>query len=359
MGEDRLKAICSDREPRPGRIRTKQRSRGDRRVPLDRELASGVRGAVQDPQALGMTAEIRDALLENLADGVYFVDRQRRILYWNSGAEQITGFSAQEVLGRRCKDRLLNHCDESGTILCGESCPLLATINDGQQREAHVYLHHKDGHRKPVRVCAAAIRDAEGNVIGAVETFHDDSALARTRERACDLLNASMRDPLTGVGNRRLGETVLAGWLEQYRRAGLAFGVLFADVDRFKLVNDRHGHNVGDEALRVIARTFEDNARQGDHVIRWGGEEFVILIANADAATLAAMAERFRMLVTRTRLLAERRHVPLSISLGGTIVAPGDSGELVIRRADALLYESKSGGRNRTTLDVDLQVEVP
>ncbi len=131
--------------------------------------------------------------------------------------------------------------------------------------------------------------------------------------------------------------------------------MLFADLDRFKLVNDRYGHHVGDEALKVVARTLADNIRYGDEVIRWGGEEFVILLADSDAVTLATTAERFRMLITRTRVLTERQHVPLSISLGGTIVAPGDSAEVIIRRADALLYESKTGGRNRAALDVDLE----
>lgn len=304
-------------------------------------------------EAIGLGGEIGGALLENLSDGVYFVDRDRRLLYWNPAAERITGFAAGEVLGRRCKDMILNHCDESGTILCGDRCPLLATIRDGRQREAHVYLHHKDGHRKPVRVSASPLRDAAGEVTGAVETFHDDGALDRSRRRAADLLDASMRDPLTGVGNRRLGETVLAGWLAQDRPFGRDFGVLFADLDRFKLINDRHGHHVGDDALKIVARTLADNIRYGDHVIRWGGEEFVILLADTDGATITAAAERFRMLVTRARLLVGRRHVPLSISLGGTIVAPDDTAELIMRRADALLYQSKSGGRNRATLDVD------
>jgi diguanylate cyclase (GGDEF)-like protein/PAS domain S-box-containing protein len=304
-------------------------------------------------KAFGLTDEIRNSLLESISDGVYYVDRQRRILYWNAGAERITGFTPADVLGRRCKDRILNHCDEHGTILCDDHCPLLDTIRDGKQREAHVYLHHKDGHRKPVRVCAAPIHDRDGKIIGAVETFHDDTALAHSRQRAAYLLDASLRDPLTEVGNRRLGETVLVGWLEEFHRFQRRFGVLFADIDRFKLVNDHYGHDVGDEALKVVARTLADNIRHGDQVIRWGGEEFVILLADADADALAVAAERFRMLVTRAQLSYERRHVKLSISLGGTLVAPGDDSQLIIRRAGALLYESKTGGRNRATLDVD------
>ncbi len=308
--------------------------------------------------ALGVTSGLRDSLLDNISDGVYYVDRHRRILYWNRSAERITGFSSDEVLGRSCREGLLMHCDDAGTILCNEHCPLLDTIQDGRAREAHLYLHHKDGHRKPVRICAAPIHDDDGEIIGAVETFHDDSALVHSRQRAAHLLNDSMRDPLTGVGNRRLGDTVLAGWLEDYHRFQRAFGVLFIDIDHFKRVNDSYGHAIGDEALRVVARTLADNTRQGDHVVRWGGEEFVALLGDADATTLAATAERFRMLVSRSGLRAGRNPVELSISLGGTLVAPGDDAATITRRADALLYESKFRGRNLCTLDVDPHLDL-
>jgi diguanylate cyclase (GGDEF)-like protein/PAS domain S-box-containing protein len=291
--------------------------------------------------------------LENLSDGVYFVDLERRIRYWNKGAERLSGYSASEVLGRRCKDRMLNHCDDAGRILCGKHCPLLATIRDGQHREAHVYLHHKDGHRRPVRVHAAPLRDSDGVIVGAVETFSDDSALIDMRRRADDLQRTSMSDSLTGVGNRRLGETVLAGWVEQHVQSGRSFGVLFVDIDHFKDVNDEFGHEIGDDALKVIARTLTDTSRHQDEVVRWGGEEFLVLLADADHDALATIAERARVLVHRARLFAGRRLVPLSISIGGTLVAPGDSPQLIVRRADALLYDSKTAGRNRVTLDRD------
>ena len=332
--------------------------RPETRAPRTRTMASGEHDTDGDIAAFGLTDDVRNTLLENISDGVYYVDRQRRILYWNQSAERITGFSAEEVIGRRCKDHLLNHCDEHGTVLCNELCPLLGTIRDGQRRESHVYLHHKDGHRKPVRVCAAPIHDKDGNIIGAVETFHDDSALAHSRQRAAYLLNATMRDPLTGVGNRRLGEAVLTGWLEEYHRFQRSFGLLFADIDHFKSVNDQYGHNVGDEALKIIARTFADSVRTGDQVIRWGGEEFVILLADADATTLAAAAERFRMLVSRARLETSDHHVELTVSIGGTLAGPGDDATTIIHRADALLYESKTHGRNRVTLDLDPETDL-
>ena len=318
-----------------------------------------VMGTTLDIGEAGLSDRVRLAVLENLSDGVYFVDRQRRILYWNKGAEEITGFSAEEVLGHRCKDQILMHCDDNGTVLCGSHCPLLDTIKDGQQREAHVYLHHKDGHRRPVRIRAAALRDDDGHIIGAVETFHDNGALVESRRRAVDLQRDSMYDTLTGVGNRRLGESVLAGYIEQYRRFERIFGVLYIDIDRFKRINDRFGHQVGDAALQLVARTLTDACRQRDEVIRWGGEEFLVLLADADETNLAASADRLRALVSRTRLFADRHLVPLRASIGGTVVAPGDTEDLIIARADALLYASKKAGRNRVTLDIASPEEPP
>jgi diguanylate cyclase (GGDEF)-like protein/PAS domain S-box-containing protein len=300
---------------------------------------------------LGLTEQMRVAVLDNLSDGVYFVDRQRRILYWNKGAERITGFSSEEVLGRRCKDNILNHCDEAGTNLCGARCPLLDTMRDGRHHEAHVYLHHRDGHMKPVAIRAAPMYDELGNVIGAVETFYDDTALVDSRRRAADFQSESVSDPLTKIGNRRFGEIALDGWLERYRLLGGEFGLLFIDIDRFKVVNDRFGHEVGDEALRLVARTLTATSRHDDQVVRWGGEEFVVLLADADAAALSAVAERMRVMVKRTRMIAGRCPVSLTVSIGGTLIAPGDTAELIVRRADALLYAAKRAGRNRVMHD--------
>src|SRR5512138_459514 len=95
-------------------------------------------------------------LLDNLYDGVYFVDRDRRITFWNKGAERLTGFSKQEADGRSCHDNFLTHIDENGRHLCLSGCPLAETIQDGRQRECDLFLHHKDGHRLPVSIRVSA-----------------------------------------------------------------------------------------------------------------------------------------------------------------------------------------------------------
>ncbi len=304
----------------------------------------------QDTEPASLNDGVRESLLENLSDGVYFVDRNRRIMYWNRGAERIAGFTPDEVLGQRCADGLLEHCDESGRILCGERCPLLATINDGRQREVHVYLQHKDGHRKPVRICASPIRDASGAIVGAIESFNEEIGFGHSRQPAAHSTNAFTIDPLTGVENRPTGETVLSDWIAQYQRSGHRFGLLFANVDSFDTMGERYGPKIGDDALTIVARTFVDNTRHNDHVIRWSEADFIILLAEADGTTLETTAERFRMLVTRSGLVADHRHIDLSISIGGTLVTPGDDPARIIQRTSTLLRQSTSGGRNRVTL---------
>ena len=305
----------------------------------------------ESASTLGLSDEIRLSVLDNLADGVYFVDRHRRITYWNRGAERLTGFAAHEVFGRRCRDGILNHCDSAGTELCGARCPLVGTMQDGQVREIHVYLHHKTGYRLPVCVRAAPLRDESDRIIGAVEIFHDDTVVVDTRRRVADLERASLTDALTDLGNRRLGEMTLTGWLAQHQQFDWQFGILIADVDHFKAVNDCYGHDAGDAALRIVAGTMAHFGRQGDCAVRWGGDEFVVLVADADPGGLRADAECLRALVSESTVFQGDGRIPLTVSIGGTVVALGDSATTMVRRADGLLYAAKKSGRNRVVID--------
>ena len=119
-----------------------------------------------------MEKEFYQDLLDQISDGVYFVTRDRRITYWNGGAERITGFIAEEVLGDSCSEGMLCHIDDTGRLLCLHGCPLAAVMTDGKPREALVYLHHKDGHRVPVPVRGSALRNRAGAIVGSVEAFH-------------------------------------------------------------------------------------------------------------------------------------------------------------------------------------------
>ena len=126
-------------------------------------------------------------LVDNLYDGVYFMDLDRNITYWNKGAERITGYKSEGVVGRSCRDNLLTHVTAEGVQLCLSHCPMAACMKDGEVQEANVFLHHADGQRVPVVVRAAPLRDAQGNIIGAVETFSSDTGMKAVREQLHEL----------------------------------------------------------------------------------------------------------------------------------------------------------------------------
>lgn len=290
-------------------------------------------------------------LLDEMYDGVYFVDRHRRILYWNRGAERLSGYSAGEVVGHFCHDDLLRHIDEYGRQLCKGACPLAATIRDGQPRQAEVIMHHKLGHRVPVLVRVAPIRDEHGDIIGAVEVFSDNSQQKAALEEIERLRQMALLDPLTGVGNRRFIESVTYARLEELRRYGWPFGVILADIDHFKAVNDTFGHLVGDDVLTMVARTLAHNVRAFDAVGRWGGEEFAIVAQNVSAGMLRVLAERLRVLVEQSTLSVDTVSIHVTVSLGVAIARSDDTPFSLFDRADHMLYQSKQRGRNRVSLE--------
>jgi len=290
------------------------------------------------------------SVLDNLYDGVYFVDRERRITYWNRGAERITGYPAERVMGRCCSENILMHVDDCGGQLCQAACPLWHSMQDGATREAQVFLHHASGHRVPVSVRVAPLHDAGGTVIGAVEVFSDNTSMVRVQQRVSDLVRAVEEDPLTGIGNRRYIETRLESALLERQVHGETTGVLFFDVDHFKRVNDTYGHDVGDAVLRMVAKTLARNVRGSDTVGRWGGEEFVALLVGVSELGLQAAADKLRTLVATCSLDNEHGVIRVTVSVGATLARAEDTLETLIRRADRLLYQSKAAGRDCVSL---------
>jgi len=221
-------------------------------------------------------------IVDNLYDGVYFVDRDRTITYWNKGAERITGYSAEDAIGRGCRNNLLNHVTANGVELCRNNCPLAAVMEDGKPREAEAYLHHKDGYRVPVIVRATALRDDDGNIIGAVESFSNNRLVIDTRRQLKEMRHIVHTDRLTRIGNRQLVEGRLRAVIAECAHTKSSAGLLFMDIDNFKRVNDTYGHEVGDKVLRMVTATFNHSLRATDTIGRWGGEEFVAILKDIE-----------------------------------------------------------------------------
>jgi len=289
-------------------------------------------------------------ILDSLHDGLYFVDRDRVITYWNKAAERVSGFSASEVIGRSCADSILTHVDGDGNYLCKGMCPLAATISDGRPREAEIYLHHKDGHRIPVSVRVSTLTDRDGRIIGGIELFTDISNQAANALRVKELEKLALLDRLTQLANRTYIEREIKSRFQEMKRFNLSSGILFIDIDYFKNFNDTYGHIVGDEVLKFVSRTFSVNSRPFDLYGRWGGEEFIGIIRDIDGGGLKRLGNRLRLLVENAYILHEGKRLQVTVSIGATLIKDKDTISSLVKRADALLYQSKERGRNRLTM---------
>jgi len=172
------------------------------------------------------------------------------------------------------------------------------------------------------------------------------------RQVMCQLeLNLqAMRDPLTGLYNRRQLEESLHREVLRARRFGGTVGVMAIDVDHFKRVNDTLGHEVGDRALRGIAEELASCVREEDIACRAGGEEFVIILPGTGRTALRARAEAVRRTIERAQIPAGEGMLKLTVSIGlASFPAYGDTGQAVLRAADVALYKAKGAGRNRVT----------
>lgn len=292
--------------------------------------------------------EFYKELLDRMYDGVYFVDRDRRIVYWNQGAYRLTGYTAEEVVGHFCQDDILNHMDYEGNLLCHMCCPLQWTIENAQEREARVFLRHKEGRRVPVRVRAQPMFDSDGQIIGGIEIFSDDTCQAEVQRKMEDLKRLAFLDHLTGLPNRRFMEMALQTALNEFRLHKDPFAVASMDLDLLKDINDSCGHESGDLVLKETACTLLSSFRSSDVVGRWGGDEFIAIIHNASEPMLTALVSRCVALVGQTSIpLPEGRKLRPSISVGASLATLDDSVADILRRADQRMYESKSAGRGR------------
>lgn len=291
-------------------------------------------------------------VVDHIKDGIYILDNDRRIVYWNKSAERISGFDSSEVVGSSCKDNILNHVTSDGLKLCKEEyCPAFRTLMTGQTCESDdVFLHHKNGHRVGVTVRTSPVRDKSGQIQGVLELFQEKKERSQIEEELSQLKKLLTLDKLTNVGNRAFAEDKIVECLNQFQRYRWPFGVTFFDIDHFKKFNDNYGHETGDEVLKMVAETVRSNIRCFDHIFRWGGEEFVLVCINVDEGKIAKIAEKIRSLVENSFLTSGDDKLKVTISCGVTTCKEGDSLDAIVKRADELMYRSKEAGRNRVSV---------
>lgn len=257
----------------------------------------------------------------------------------NQALCELLGYPAERLLGVGYQS--LTHPDD-----LEQDVRATQALFDGDGRGPAVEkrLRHADGHMVWVRITATLVRDDAGEAAGVIAVAED---IGEHRDRHAELFRMALHDPLTGVRNRtRLDEDIERA-LRARDVAGGVVAVLYLDVDDFKDVNDRHGHDVGDAVLVVLTSRLREALRDEDTVARLGGDEFVLVAHLPTAEHAEEMRTRVEQVLARPLVLVDRT-LPVRVSLGMAVVdAEGRTPAQVLAAADASMYQVK---RNRKSV---------
>jgi diguanylate cyclase (GGDEF)-like protein len=299
-------------------------------------------------------------LVDRMNVGILTVAPDGIVLQWNRFLHAHTRLAPDEVIGRNLYERFPD-LPRPWLEQKLRSVFLLKNFAFTSWRQRS-YLFRIEDHRpltgggEPMRQDCAFIPLVHDGVVKAVSIVIIDAtdtyeSQTRLDETLAALAAQSERDALTGVYNRRkLGE-VLDNEIRRARRYHQTFSVLMFDIDHFKKVNDTHGHLVGDEAIRHVAKTAVTTLRATDFVARYGGEEFVALLPGEEISGAQIAAERLREAAAKPFTALAEAPLAVTISLGVTTFRPEVAeAKMLLSEVDQALYASKQGGRNRVTL---------
>ena len=277
------------------------------------------------------------------SQAIMITDANEIIERVNPAFTRITGYSPEQAIGRT--PRILKSGRHGAAFYAG----IFQTLRQKGHWEGEVWNRRANGEVFPVWETISRVEDDSGQVTEHyIALFRDISEQKRLE---AELEYQATFDRLTGAYNRQGTESYLERELERSRRHDHAMSVAMLDVDHFKEVNDRHGHDVGDRVLKGVIRRTLETVRETDLVGRWGGEEFLLVLPETEAEAAERLAERVRGTVGEESYEGVGR---ISVSLGVAELATGETVEALVKRADEALYRAKQGGRDRVEMDPSL-----
>jgi PAS domain S-box-containing protein len=260
--------------------------------------------------------EIFRNVVDNLQTGIYLTDCQRRIMFWNKGAEHITGYMRHEVVGRFCRDNILMHCNEAGTILCEGECPLAESIRDGKQKEGQFYLRHKTGYQVPVKVWTIAIRDARGAIVGAAESFEVRNTASEQERHQSTLAAHGCLDTTTGLPNHGLTRSHLRESLVLFAEHHLPFGVLCIQLELVEF-EAAHSWEAMHAILQVSARTIAHILGPTAFLGRWAENQFLAILPECGRVELEKLRHETYRVVNSSEFAGGEIRYPSGHRSGG------------------------------------------
>ncbi len=282
--------------------------------------------------------QISSMVFKSAAEGVMITDVEGEVLAVNPAFTQITGYSAEEIIGRT--PRILN----SGIQDAAFYAAFWRSLRANGSWQGELYNRKKSGEIYPEWLTVSAARDGAGRILSYIAVFSDLSNLLREEKRLAHLAHF---DTLTGLPNRLLFQERLAQMLGLSRRSGVPFTLIFIDLDKFKPINDTHGHATGDQVLKEAARRLAKAVREVDTVARLGGDEFVIIAPGlAGEGDIGDFCRKLLAALMQSMRVSENE-----LTIGGSFGCAeyprhGEDEATLLQHADVAMYRAKAAGGN-------------
>ncbi len=331
------------------RIAIKARHANGRKLALDviayidqdsfGEMLHGFAVNVTQTESEAQHRRLLSTAIEASSQAIMITNAKQEMVYVNPAFCKMTGYEEDEVLGKTPRMLQGPETSEATRVSIREALAANKPIR------AEILNYHKNGKSFWLDLSVVPVRDDEAEVTHYVAIEVD---ITERKQAEHEIARIAMEDHLTGLANRRAAEDRLELEWGRARRDHGGFAVAIVDIDRFKLVNDQYGHQVGDLVLQHVSAGMLGNLRGGDWIARWGGEEFIVCFHDMDRRGAMTAAERLRKHVKANPIELPQGVLRATVSMGVSLYGSEHTNiESMLAQADALLYEAKHAGRDR------------
>ncbi len=290
------------------------------------------------------------AIVDRIETGVYALDGNGRVVYWNHGAEQATGYLRQEMLGREYRAELVVESEEHNPLVCVHACPLESPEGAGSPRRMLSYIRHRSGHVVPVLMWTLALKDQAENIVGSVKVFTEQLTALEPRHAAAASNSKENQDTETGLPDRATAEAFLRAQSEVAAVTKAPCGMIAVQLalDEFQ---QAHGRAAASTLVRELGCTLQEMVRGTDLVGRWSQDCFVAILPDCGAAVLERVAGRMKRVSGRVAIPWVGDRLSTAVEVRSGLLAPGGSVDRILAelftaapRPDATADASSSAG---------------
>ncbi|RLC58662.1 MAG: hypothetical protein DRH89_00530 [Candidatus Cloacimonadota bacterium] len=292
-------------------------------------------------------------LLENLFEGVYYVDNKKKIKYWSSGAELITGYLSSEVMGKTCSQDILAHTSLDGDPLCLTGCLMRNTLATGSFYKAEAFLRHKDGHNVHISLRITPMYNSKGEIVGATHIFTNNEAFFTIDTEETEKHHKTFYDIVTKLPNQHNLKMILKAKIEEYARYQWSFAIYLLEIDNFEKIEASYNEETRNSILSKIGSSLQNEIRPFDIVGRWSENQFMAILVKVDDDKIELLGKRLLKKFAKTPIQVGLGEVKFTLSAGATLIQPEDTPDDIAKRAERLKNYSLGKGGNRLSIKIE------